>query len=154
MISQEAGNQLVQLAREAIREALYKDSLPVTGIPLSLQSLLEEKLGLFVTLWMEKTQRGCLGSPYPDIPLRESIRSFAVMAALEDERYPPVSREEFSCIKIEISVLTLPKPIEVEQIQIGAHGLIVTYGDKASLLLPQVAFEQGWTVIPSYRKPA
>ena len=69
-------------------------------------------------------------------------------AAFEDPRFPPLSKEEFEKIKVEVSVLTLPELIEVDDVQeyskeieIGKHGLIVDKDGKKGLLLPQVFTE-------------
>jgi uncharacterized protein (TIGR00296 family) len=55
-----------------------------------------------------------------------------------------VTREDARLLKIEISVLSPVQPILPEQIEIGRHGLVVTYATRRGLLLPQVAVEHGW----------
>ena len=103
--------------------------------------------------------RGCIGhlQPGPNshqkpISLLEATRQAALSSALEDPRFPPVQAEELNSILVEISVLTLPEEITVEdrtklaeQISVGKDGLIIHgKGWHRGLLLPQVAPEQGW----------
>lgn len=96
-----------------------------------------------MTLWLEEL-RGCIGFPYPIKPLAEAVQEAAISAALQDPRFPPVRAEEMSALEIEISVLTVPKDIEPDQIKVGVHGLIVSKGNRSGLLLPQVAMEYHW----------
>ena len=68
-----------------------------------------------------------------------------VSASSRDPHFSPVSAEELKSIHIEISVLTPLKPVkDVKEIQVGKHGLFIARGDRAGLLLPQVATEHGW----------
>lgn len=133
---------LLQLARNAIQTTVQKGrKLPSVD---SLSLLLREKRGVFVTLWMEGELRGCIGFPYPVKPLAQAVQEAAVSAALQDPRFPPVRTEELSRVEVEISVLTPPRPIEPKSIKVGVHGLIVKKGNRAGLLLPQVAIEYHW----------
>jgi hypothetical protein len=69
----------------------------------------------------------------------------AVAAAVEDPRFPPVKRDELDELTIEISVLSpFHRVTDVEQIQVGVHGLMIVKGKHRGLLLPQVPIEQGW----------
>src|SRR5581483_3559220 len=105
------------LARNSIQTTVQKGrKLPMVE---SLSPLLREKRGVFVTLWMEGELRGCIGFPHPVMPLAEAVQEAAVSAALQDPRFPPVQAGELSQIEIEISVLTPPKPIKPDQIQVG-----------------------------------
>jgi len=67
------------------------------------------------------------------------------MAATHDHRFPSLTLEELPDIRIEISVLTLPRKIEnISEIVLGEHGIIVTQGLNRGLLLPQVPVEWDW----------
>ena len=69
----------------------------------------------------------------------------AEAAALRDPRFPPVSPDELDDLEIEISVLTVPKEIhDINEIEVGKHGIIIERGFNSGLLLPQVATEYGW----------
>jgi uncharacterized protein (TIGR00296 family) len=52
--------------------------------------------------------------------------------------------EEAPELKVEISVLSLLQPIRPQEVQVGIHGLVVTYRGRRGLLLPQVPVEWGW----------
>jgi len=142
VVSKEDQALLLQLARNAIQAALRQGGkkLPAVG---SLSPLLREKRGTFVTLWTEDL-RGCIGFPYPVKPLAEAVQEAAVSAAFQDPRFPPLGAEELEGLEIEISVLTLPRPLEPSQVKVGVHGLIVSREDRSGLLLPQVAMDHGW----------
>jgi AmmeMemoRadiSam system protein A len=94
--------------------------------------------------------RGCIGALEPYQPLAVDVREHAVAAALEDPRFPPVSREEVDRIKIEISRLTLPKSVEytdaedlLSRLRPHVDGVILRDGFRRATFLPQV-----WEKIP------
>jgi AmmeMemoRadiSam system protein A len=69
----------------------------------------------------------------------------ALAAATQDYRFQPIDAEELGRLRIEISVLTLPRPVQDRsEIEVGRHGLIVSKGMSRGLLLPQVPTEYGW----------
>ena len=41
-------------------------------------------------------------------------------------------------------MLSPVQPIAAEQIEVGRHGLVITYGMRRGLLLPQVPVEHDW----------
>jgi AmmeMemoRadiSam system protein A len=91
--------------------------------------------------------RGCIGHVVADRPLGEVIRQVAVSAARSDPRFPPVELDELSALRIEISVLGEPVPVETPdlcRLVIGRDGLSVRRGRAHAVLLPQVAVEQGF----------
>jgi AmmeMemoRadiSam system protein A len=56
-----------------------------------------------------------------------------------------VTERELSELNIEISVLTpLKKITDVNEIEVGKHGIYIKRGWNAGLLLPQVATEYRW----------
>lgn len=100
--------------------------------------------GAFVTLEEGPVLRGCIGRVSADRPLGEVVRSVAVSAARDDPRFPPVTMEELSHLRIEISVLSPPQsadPISPERVIVGRDGLVVRRGGAVGVLLPQVATE-------------
>lgn len=140
LLSVEDRIELLQLARKAIEATLQKTS-PDNAKPL------RKNRGVFASLRVEKKIRGCFGFPYPDLDksLEESIREASIESAL-DPRFPPLDKEHIPHIEIELSFLTPPQPIELNQIQLGIHGLIITHEKNMGLLLPQVASEYGWNL--------
>ena len=136
--------QLLSIARTSIESVL--DGLRVRVDESSLDPVLIRPSGAFVSLHThEGDLRGCIGSIHPVAPLCHAVSSNAINAAFRDPRFHPLEREELLHVHIEISVMS---PIEVvsaiESIDVGRDGLIITRGNRAGLLLPQVASEYGW----------
>ncbi|MBC7363306.1 MAG: AmmeMemoRadiSam system protein A [Candidatus Aminicenantes bacterium] len=133
---------LLKLARQAIEHYLK------TGEKIKVKvenPRLQQKQGAFVTLHVNGELRGCIGYPLPYKPLLETIIEVAIAAATEDYRFPPLSLEELDDLKIEISVLSLPRKVErPEEVVVGRHGIIISKGYHQGLLLPQVPLEYGW----------
>ena len=146
LLTNDEGAMAVRSARAAIEYAVAKR--PKASI--SLTPVFVEKRGVFVTLTKSGELRGCIGFPYPVMPLGEAIAHAAGAAALEDPRFPPVSRDELPDISLEVTILTVPEPLEgepakrPEQVIVGKHGLIARGMGTSGLLLPQVATEYGW----------
>jgi len=135
---------LLALARHSISAALGTVSGPIAGGNGQLP-IFDQRRGAFVTLMRARRLRGCMGRTEPDGPLRTLIPSVARSAALEDPRFAAVQSQELVELAIEISLLSVPERIsDWETIEIGVHGLIVRYGWRRGLLLPQVATQWGW----------
>lgn len=141
-LNQEQKKFLLRVARQAIENYLR------TGQYLKIEvddPYLKEKKGAFVTLKTRGQLRGCIGYPLPYKSLLETIIEMAVAAATQDFRFPPLEIDELPETTIEISVLTLPRPIQnVQEIEVGRHGLIISKGPAKGLLLPQVPIEYNW----------
>jgi len=134
---------LLRLARESIERHLAGRPLP--GCPLP-DPALEEKRGVFVTLRKDGDLRGCIGQILPVFPLWRAVREMAVESATGDPRFPPVTARELRQIRIEISVLTVPKRVvSADEIVLGRDGVIVRQGLRSGVFLPQVAAETGWS---------
>ena len=89
--------------------------------------------------------RGCIGHTRADLPLYQAVQQMAVSAATGDPRFPPLTAEGLDAITVEISVLSpFRRVTDVEQIQVGVHGLMIFAGGRQGILLPQVPVEQGW----------
>jgi len=138
--SPEERYELLSLAHRAIDARLRSIELEVD--PHSAH--FGEHRGAFTTLYLDGELRGCVGYVLPAYPLFRTIMEAAVAAAFNDIRFPPVTLEEAALLKIEISVLSPLFPISPEDIEIGRHGLVITYGTRRGLLLPQVPVEHGW----------
>ncbi len=150
MLTKSEGELAVRLARRAIEECLNNGKKTK---PENLPTVFRENRGVFVTLNMKadtRELRGCIGRPYPVMPLGEAIILSAINAAREDPRFYPVEPDEIDDLVIEVTVLTVPerikaKPKEIPgKIVIGRHGLIVSTKRCQGLLLPQVAVEHGF----------
>ena len=78
------------------------------------------------------------------------MREHAVAAALEDPRFPPVNAREVNRIKIEVSRLTRPVPLEykdasdlLSKLRPHVDGVILRDAFRRATFLPQV-----WEKIP------
>jgi uncharacterized protein (TIGR00296 family) len=152
-LSSKEGTLLVDLARKAVEH--YLKTGKSLDVPENLSKKLLQPCGVFVTInsvtGEEKELRGCIGFPYPTMPLAQAVIDSAINAATQDPRFPPLSLNELEHVVFEVSVLTPPKLIEVKnprdygsQITVGEDGLIVERGVYKGLLLPQVPVEWGW----------
>lgn len=121
----------------------------VLKIPKDYPKELEEKRGVFVTLYKDSFLRGCVGIPYPVRSIIENLKDAAVSTTM-DPRFLPLTESELKDIKIEVSVLTEPEIIRVknyseylDKIKEGVDGLIIKKNGNEGLFLPQV-----WKEIP------
>ena len=98
----------------------------------------KEKRGVFVTLNKNGNLRGCIGYIQPVKSLIEAVRDNAISAAVHDSRFEPVDAIELNDIKIEISILTIPKPDILENIIENHYGVVLQQGNNGATYLPQV----------------
>jgi len=108
-------------------------------------SVLKENRGAFVTIKKKGQLRGCIGYIEGRGPLHKTIEEMAEAAAFRDPRFNPVTERELPDLEFEISVLTpLKKITDMNEIEVGKHGIYIKKGWSSGLLLPQVATEYGW----------
>ncbi len=129
---------LLELARASVVAAVSCHERPA-NIPQG--GILDERRGVFVTLYVGGRLRGCIGVIESEEPWGEAVVRCAASAALHDERFPPLLAEELGDLQIELSLLSPPAPIRPQNVEIGLHGLLVSRGAQRGLLLPQVALE-------------
>ena len=140
---------LLKFARQALEDGVC--GRPITPLYLNeLPARLRQPGVSFVTLTSHGELRGCIGALEASQPLAEDVRQHAVAAALEDYRFPPVHPEELPFIKIEISRLTTPKPLEyrdsddlLRKLRPGVDGVVLMDGMRRATFLPQV-----WEKVP------
>jgi uncharacterized protein (TIGR00296 family) len=144
------GEELVKMARKAVTEFLRNDSKIEDA---RFDSKFDFSSGVFVTLNKQDSLRGCIGYPLPVKKLSEGLVDAAISAATRDTRFSPVTADELDKIIFEVTVLTPPVEIKVEQpseylteIKVGRDGLIVENTFASGLLLPQVPMEYNWNV--------
>ena len=143
-LSPEEEQTLLKLARDTLNTYLSTGKKPDTG-NYNITEILKEKRGVFVTLTEHGDLRGCIGYIEGIEPLYEAVMDNAVNAAVNDSRFSPVKEAELGDIEIEISVMTPLRPVKnIEEIQVGTHGLYIKNGYYRGVLLPQVATEYGW----------
>lgn len=151
MLDTEEGKKAVELARQAISTYLKKGERP--DLSKEVTGEFKKKRGVFVTLNKNGNLRGCIGRPLPDQTLIDGLIDSAINSATGDPRFPSVEQDELDNITIEVSVLTVPEEIDVEdpknfpeKIEVGRDGLIVECRGRKGLLLPQVPVDNNWDV--------
>lgn len=140
------GVALLHLARDAIGSrfglpAAAPDRLPELGEPGAS----------FVTLMQDGKLRGCIGTLLPHQALADDIRENACNAAFGDPRFLPLTLEEWARTKVEVSLLTPPRPMRFKdeadalaQLRPGIDGVLLTAGWRRATFLPQV-----WEQLPT-----
>ena len=138
---------LLSLARQAIEQRLSDRQTPLNVPPLPE---LQEKGASFVTLYKDGHLRGCIGSAIAWRPLAEDVADNAVRAAFTDPRFPPMGADEMFRVKLSLSLLTAPEPMQfrdeadlLSQLRPGRDGLIIEDRGHHALFLPAV-----WVQVP------
>ncbi|MGA2317072.1 MAG: AmmeMemoRadiSam system protein B [Thermodesulfobacteriota bacterium] len=141
-LNEEEKKTLHHIAKTVIENKARGKAVPEFKIE---SHILKENRGAFVTIQKKGQLRGCIGYIEGHGPLHKTIEEMAEAAAFRDPRFSPVKEKELPELDIEISVLTPLKRIkDVNEIQVGKHGIYIVRGMWAGLLLPQVATEYGW----------
>jgi len=140
---------LLDLARRTLSEVVNYKRFPKVDAAEVPQELRESR-GCFVTLTEEGRLRGCIGDIFPRRPLFQAVVYSAAAAAVADQRFLPVRPDELDQIEIEISLLSLPTPLEfkspeelLDKLRPGIDGVVMRVGPKQATYLPQV-----WEQIP------
>ncbi len=138
---------LLKLARESLEASVNDRPLPK---PQNPPDATKPWQGCFVTLTEGGELRGCIGYIEGIKPLYEAVIDNARNAALSDPRFPRVSPEELSRIRIEVSVLTPPSLLDytdpqdlLNKLVPNEDGIILQKGFHQSTFLPQV-----WEQLP------
>ena len=99
----------------------------------------------FVTLTESGRLRGCIGSLEPHRPLIEDVLANTTQAAFADPRFPPLKESDLSGLRLDVSILSHPRPIPagsesevVAALEPDRDGLILTAGKRRALFLPSV----------------
>ncbi len=147
----QAGSTLVEIAKSSILNGLGLNSVPAkrNHLPWLLQHA-----ATFVTITKDGALRGCIGSLSATRPLGEDVASNARAAAFQDPRFPKLKREEWPRCRVEVSLLSAPKPIAfadegelLSLIRAGVDGLILECDGKRATYLPQM-----WETLPDKRQ--
>ncbi len=148
-LSEHEKDFLLTLARQTIVKAVNHQPLP-TWNDADLTEALTQKGASFVTLTMDGELRGCIGSLEAFQSLVEDVRDHARQAALEDYRFPPVTKAEIPRLHIEISRLTPSAPLKYQNpgdlpklLKPNEDGVILKDGFRRATFLPQV-----WEQLP------
>ena len=139
----EAQRALLMYARKAIQEHLTRGEL-TTSPPEEPE--LSEARAVFVTLEVDGKLRGCMGQPDADGPLHRAVAQMAMAAATDDPHFSALELSDLRYTELEISILSPHRTIAPDQIEVGTHGLYIAAGPKRAIILPQVAYDSGWSV--------
>ncbi len=141
-LTKEEKKRLRHIAWTVIENRLLDKPVPDFEVD---SETLNENRGAFVTLHTKGQLRGCIGNIRGDRPLHQTVAEMAEAAAFNDPRFAPLSREELKDLDLEVSALTPLRQVEdIEEIEVGKHGIYIEKGFFSGLLLPQVATEYGW----------
>jgi MEMO1 family protein len=142
---------LLDLARRTLSCVTTNPSL--SGFEVNARDLppkLAETKACFVTLRENGELRGCIGHILPQEPLYQAVVDNARNAATRDSRFLPVQPGEAGKIKIEISVLTEPQPLNfsspedlLNKLKPNEDGVLLQIGSRGATFLPQV-----WEQLP------
>jgi AmmeMemoRadiSam system protein A len=142
-LSPEEKELLLGLVRQAIDAKFAGKALPPA--PAGAWEALRAHRGVFVSLKKGDRLRGCVGYIEGRKPLWQAVGELAQAAAFRDHRFKPLEPAELPPLQVEISILgSLKKITDINEIEVGRHGLYLKRGIMAGLLLPQVALEHKW----------
>lgn len=144
-LTEDEKRTLIDIAKTTIEYRMTGKSIPEFRVETEV---LKEKRGAFVTLKKHGHLRGCIGYIEAKNPLYKTVEQMAIAAAFNDPRFPPLKHDEFEHVTIEISVLSPLKEIkDINEIEVGIHGIYIVKGFHSGLLLPQVATEYKWDTV-------
>ena len=137
--------KIIDIVRKTIDAKLFgKSQINITSY-MPYPQVLESFGACFVTLELNGSLRGCIGSIIPQSQLIVDLIKNSHNAAFADPRFPALTREEFEKVKISVSLLSLPTPIEfknedelLQQIRPNIDGIIIKDKNKQAVYLPSV----------------
>ena len=152
---EEAGSELIALARRSILAGLATGAPPRVVVDQDVRPLLAGPGAAFVTLRRgDGALRGCIGSAVATRPLIVDVTQHAFNAAFRDPRFPRLEWLELPGLLLSISVLTPPEPMRfvdeadlLNQLRPGTDGLIIDDRGRRALFLPSV-----WEEVPDPRQ--
>jgi AmmeMemoRadiSam system protein A len=153
MLTEEEGRHLLSIARRTIEKKLFHQEEEPSSDRRELPKY-DEKRGTFVTLTIEGGLRGCIGHIVPQERLIEGVRINAINAAFRDPRFRPLTPKEWEKVRIEVSILTEPVPLQysdaedlLRKLRPGKDGVILKKGFHQATFLPQV-----WEQLPDVKE--
>ena len=92
--------------------------------------------------------RGCIGT-FEAQELDEGLSSYALISALQDTRFDPITKRELPNLEVCVTLLTdFEDCDDAMDWELGTHGLRISFTERGrrygSTYLPDVAPEQGW----------
>jgi len=133
---------LLSIARKSIESFVSTGEIYIE--PREEKSL-NARNGCFVSIKKGGQLRGCIGNFQSELPLFREVAEMASSSATKDPRFYPMKETDLQDFTLEISVLSPLKKIDdVEEVEVGIHGIYIEKGYYRGVLLPQVATEYGW----------
>ena len=147
------GNVLVQLARQTISKKIGQSQAAqnLTAIEAQLKDdIFRAHRATFVTLTIAGQLRGCIGSLVAMEPITVNVKNNAINAAFHDPRFQPLDAAEFRQVRIDLSILSEPSPLDfsdarelLTKLRPQVDGVIIRKGPASATFLPQV-----WEQLP------
>ncbi len=130
-------NPYTTLARQNLATFFHEGrSLSVNELNNELK---HDQKGVFVSLKKEHQLRGCIGTFLPTTScIGEEIIKNSLQAAFHDPRFSPLKADELYDITISVDLLEPPVSCHKADLDPHRYGVIVSYGQKRGLLLPNL----------------
>lgn len=137
---------LLDLSRRTLEKYLKEKSILAIEEDNLALPILQEKRGVFITIFKNGQLRGCIGNLRGDKPVFLSVIENTLAAALFDPRFPPLEEKELKDIKIEISLISQLKPLTltkdinqlIKYLKKKKPGLVIKKNLNEATFLPQV----------------
>ena len=137
---------ILDICKKSILSGLDGKKISIDGVP----AVFDEIGASFVTLEKNNNLRGCIGSIIAHRKLMQDLIHNAQSSAFSDPRFPPLEKEEFNKLSINVSLLSDPEKMTfkdeddlIEQIKPFDDGIIIKDGNYQAVYLPSV-----WEQIP------
>src|SRR6476659_10152320 len=91
----------------------------------------KKRAGVFVTIYHvnkmndEKKLRGCIRYVFPSNNIYNSVIAAAINAATDDPRFIAISEKELNDVIFEVSVLTKPSVIQIENTEESINKIVI-----------------------------
>lgn len=142
-LSNEEQAELKQLVWQVLDKAVEERTLLQPAAPKSPALLVPR--ACFVTLYVDKQLRGCIGTYAAEKSLWQNVCDYSYYSACEDRRFEPLQKRELPDLSFEISVLSALQPLAndgeralVDQLQVGIDGLLLKDSYHSAIFLPSV----------------
>ena len=144
-LTKEDQQDLFYAMKNSVQNTITKketaNKFPFKTITLTLS----QEFAAFVTIKKNNHLRGCVGHTVPDKMLINEVEETASLAATQDTRFNPVTKDELPSLDYDITILSrFKRELDTSLIQPGNDGVYIRYGISSALFLPQVATEQNW----------
>ncbi|MFQ5973242.1 MAG: AmmeMemoRadiSam system protein B, partial [Alphaproteobacteria bacterium] len=143
-LEEQTRSRLLDEARRAVLRGLDGEGPPKLDPEDEAPELASHRAS-FVTLQLDGTLRGCVGSLKPHQALISDVATNAYRAAFEDRRFAPLKPAEMENLELSISILSHPRPISfrseaeaINALRPDTDGVILKSGEQRALFLPQV----------------